>query len=449
MSVNLFQTCPAQSYLPATIRHNMAGWFVEFYAFNPLTQKRERVKYRLNKYRQKFRTMQEFRVWTGQLCYSINSKLSAGWSPFGGSAFSMSNTAITTAQQMMAAPMIGVPQMPVVTPIVPMQPQVVAQSNVSTKPKKKTRADEPLIKVIDKFIEEKTLELRKSTLYSYNSFCVNFKAWVKENYSNITASEFTQEYALEYMEYVFRGGNSRPHAKAKLSDNGTVCPRTYNNNLKQGRAVFSWAVSNCYATDNPFAKIKVKREEEKQRILIPQDVRAKIANYFREKNPAMMIICDMTYSTLLRPIEISRIQIKYIDIEHGTITMPGDKTKNHKNRICRISPNILPIIKEYIKDAGLDDYLIADGCWKCGKKPMNSHSFSGAWDRMRTDLGLPNEMQLYSLRDTGINNMLRAGLDPLSVMQAADHHDLSMTTRYANHADSELFQRLNEKAPSF
>lgn len=447
MSVDFFQTCPAQSYLPATIRHNSAGWFVEFYAFNPLIQKRERVKYRLNKYRQKFRTMQEFRVWTGQLCYSINSKLSVGWSPFGGTAFTVS-TSLITAQQMMTAPMIGVPQQPVNTPIIPMQVQVETPI-VQPKPKKKTRADEPLVKVIDKFIEEKTLELRKSTLYSYNSFCVNFKAWVKSNHPNITASEFTQEYALEYMEYVFRGGNSRPHAKAKLSENGTVCPRTYNNNLKQGRAVFSWAVSNCYATDNPFAKIKVKREEEKQRILIPQDVRARIADYFKEKNPAMMIICDMTYSTLLRPIEISRIQIKYIDIEQGTITMPGDKTKNHKNRVCRISPNILPIFKEYIKGAEPDDYLIADGSWRCGKKPMNSHTFSGAWDRMRTDLNLPSEMQLYSLRDTGINSMLRAGLDPLSVMQAADHHDLSMTTRYANHADPNLFKRLNELAPGF
>ena len=58
-------------------------------------------------------------------------------------------------------------------------------------------------------------------------------------------------------------------------------------------------------------------------------------------------------------------------------------------------------------------------------------------------------MQLYSLRDTGINGMLKAGIDNLSVMQAADHHDLSMTTRYANHEDPELFERLNKLAPKF
>jgi integrase len=71
------------------------------------------------------------------------------------------------------------------------------------------------------------------------------------------------------------------------------------------------------------------------------------------------------------------------------------------------------------------------------------------WDKMRRSLKLPQEMQLYSLRDTGINNMLKAGIDPLTVMQAADHHDLSMTTRYANHADPNLIRTLTELAPKF
>lgn len=80
---------------------------------------------------------------------------------------------------------------------------------------------------------------------------------------------------------------------------------------------------------------------------------------------------------------------------------------------------------------------------------MDSKRYRKHWDIMRKDLKLPQEMQLYSLRDTGINNMLKAGIDPLTVMQAADHHDLSMTTRYANHIDPNLMNTLLEKAPSF
>lgn len=50
------------------------------------------------------------------------------------------------------------------------------------------------------------------------------------------------------------------------------------------------------------------------------------------------------------------------------------------------------------------------------------------WIKIRKKLNLPEEMQLYSLRDTGIFDMLKSGIDDLSVMQHADHHSLEMTT---------------------
>ena len=68
---------------------------------------------------------------------------------------------------------------------------------------------------------------------------------------------------------------------------------------------------------------------------------------------------------------------------------------------------------------------------------------------MRTALKLPAEYQLYSLKDTAINSMLKAGVDDLSVMQAAGHKDLGMTTIYANHHDDKLIDNLNSRAPRF
>lgn len=58
-------------------------------------------------------------------------------------------------------------------------------------------------------------------------------------------------------------------------------------------------------------------------------------------------------------------------------------------------------------------------------------------------------MQLYSLRDTGIYDMLKSGIDDLTVMQHADHSTLEMTTIYGNHQDPNLINLINEKAPKF
>jgi len=62
---------------------------------------------------------------------------------------------------------------------------------------------------------------------------------------------------------------------------------------------------------------------------------------------------------------------------------------------------------------------------------------------------LPLNMQLYSFRDTGIFEMLKAGIDPLSVKQHADHHSLEMTTIYSNHADPHLTEIIHNQAPKF
>jgi integrase len=68
---------------------------------------------------------------------------------------------------------------------------------------------------------------------------------------------------------------------------------------------------------------------------------------------------------------------------------------------------------------------------------------------MKKRLKLPDEMQMYSLRDSGIYDMLKSGIDDLSVMQHADHSSLEMTTLYGNHFDKDLIKKIIDKAPKF
>jgi integrase len=53
---------------------------------------------------------------------------------------------------------------------------------------------------------------------------------------------------------------------------------------------------------------------------------------------------------------------------------------------------------------------------------------------MRKALGWPTSKQLYSLRDTGIIQLLRDGVDLLHVMQQAGHTDVATTNKYLRHA---------------
>lgn len=426
-------------YLPAVLRQNCMGWYIEYYAYNQISKGLERKRVRVNRERKRARTFAEFRSITTQMIIQINCQLASGWSPF----------AISSTIQVQ-------PTMPVVMQPIQLPAQQVMQSYASAPAPTMVAPQQPtddgsvdMLVLIDKFLKAKKRDLTENTMRSYESFCNGLKKWILLKHPDLRSNQFTQRLAVDYMDYVLEGNNATKNGKARKHEDGTVSNRTYNNNLKQGRALFSWAVEKCYCESNPFEKIKTKREEKKTRVIIPEPWRKKIREYFEKTNPQYLIICELVHTSLIRPVEISRLQAYMVNIGEGCIDMPANITKNHKERKARLSEELKEMLSKHIMGAKPDDYLFADKCWRCGKVAMSSHTFGNVWEAMRREIKLPEEMQLYSLRDTGINGMLKAGIDPLSVMQAADHSDLSMTTRYANHVDPELFKKLNELAPSF
>ena len=83
-------------------------------------------------------------------------------------------------------------------------------------------------------------------------------------YPTLPASKFSQVQANQYMEFVLTGRNTNEvRQEWRKLENGRVSPRTYNNNIKLGRAFFSWAVEKSYARINPFEKLKPKRAQGK------------------------------------------------------------------------------------------------------------------------------------------------------------------------------------------
>jgi len=402
-----FQQTPA-NFVPAQLRHDTNGWYLVYYQFNPLLDKLDMKRIKLNLLRRRCRTMVEFKMQVEELTSTINARLRTG-------ALAMQSQQKVNRE---------------------VYPEIASYDGGDN-----IRYYKTIEEVTNIFIAEKTKELRETTLRSYKSFCSIFMAWVNTNYPQLKMSMFTKALAIEFMD---------ERAKTDMT------PRTYNNTVKLGCTFFSWAMNKCYARENPFMKMEKKRTQKKKRTLIPQNVRLLIDQYFQEHNPAMRIVMRLVYTSLLRPVEISRVQVKQLDFERHCIHMPGDKTKNWDDRDARMDQELEQMLQRHILGAKPDDYLFADLKWRCGKNPMRSHTFSNAWDSMRENLLddkgkriVPDEFQLYSLKDTAINGMIKSGVDDLSVMQAAGHKDLKMTQIYADHTDPNLINKLNEQAPKF
>lgn len=371
-------------YLPAIVKKNSHGWYVEYQVVNPSTGKMKRYRQQLNNLRKHYARLSDFKEHCNRIVCTINAKLAGGWSPVG--------------------------------------------ENINT------RLYTPLSMVISDYLDEKSAELRPDTMRSYRSFCTSFGKWVEETAPGCQAVLFNKVLAIRYLDYCFK--------ERKLKG------RSWNNRLKSASALFSWAVEKCYCKENPFAGIKTKREEEKKRVLVPPEARIRISDWCRDHNPGLLIVSHLVYSSLIRPKEIRGIRVGDVFLDKHYIHIRPEVSKTHYARFSSLSPELEEALSGWIGNAKSSDYLIGRDYRSCSIQQSNSR-FVKDWEKMRNALDLPEEMQLYSLRDTGINEMLKSGIDPLTVMQHADHHDLSITTRYANHADPHLVEVISARAPRF
>jgi len=144
-------------YVPAVLKEYKEFWCIEYYVKNPIThefqRKREKVTCYINRYG-KMQARSYLRVVINQL----NLKLSQGWSPF------------------------------------------FVQED--------SRLYERITEVTEKFISERSRDLRPDTIRSYKSSINEFLRFTKENYPTITASTFNHNIAVRYMDYILSKGNS-------------------------------------------------------------------------------------------------------------------------------------------------------------------------------------------------------------------------------------------------
>jgi len=285
--------------------------------------------------------------------------------------------------------------------------------------------------IIPIYLQEKKKDVRKATYDTYKSFCNIFSDYLTEDNYDGFISTFSHENANSFMHYVY--------FKRDVSAN------CYNNYIKLARVFFSWMVENGYAKENHFLEIKPKRREEKKRVLIGQDMREKLKQYLKMNDPLMLIACELVFYSLIRPKEILNIKVK--DICADYIIIRGEISKNHNTRKAAISEEIKQLLADKLNYN--PEYYIFSKDGVPGEKKLSDKYLSKRFLKIKKEIGIPENMQLYSFRDTGITEMIKSGIDDLTVMQHADHSDLTITSRYARHIDDSVGEKIRRSGIKF
>lgn len=267
----------------------------------------------------------------------------------------------------------------------------------------------------------KPRQLRHSSPVSYASFTNVLKEWCEKNQiMDIPAHGFNRTHASNFLAYV--------------SDVRMVGNTTYNNYLVFFSMLMKWMIERGYRTDNPFLGFARRREVQKTRTYLTNEERLEMAKWIATNDPTFWLPCLFVYGTLIRPAELKRLRVEHVDLERQVVFLPAEETKHGYDRT--------PAIPKWMVDElrAMDFDKQPRKAWLIGKRvvpgdsPIARNRLGKQWVKMRTALQWPDSKQFYSLRDTGIIQLIRDGVDLLHVMQQAGHKDIATTNSYLRHA---------------
>jgi len=358
-----------KSYTPPKLTRGKNNWYISFYAYNPETEKLQRKVIRLNHV--KTNRLQ----YANELLKRLSNNLATGWNPW------------------------------------------------TEKESNKTYVR--LSKAIDHFIliAEKKLNdnvIRQETLKDYISYLRNFQNWIEgKNWGDIYIYKIDKKLITLFLEHIY------------IERNRTV--QTRNNYLKYLSVFCGFLVENDYLKSKPTDGIRTLKKGVKQREVISEDNLKKIFDYLKDKNKFYLLACYILYYCFIRPRELSLLKISDINFKTGIIVVQNIVAKNKKTQAVSIPVPLQNLMIELQLFSYKTDYFIFSQNFEPGKNKRSEKFFRDEWIKVRRKLKLPVSYKFYSLKDTGITNLLSITGNPLLVRDQARHSNIAITDIYTPH----------------
>ncbi len=184
-----------------------------------------------------------------------------------------------------------------------------------------------------------------------------------------------------------------------------------------------------------FYQIQLKRpkyHQEAKRITLP--TREKLMMLIAQAPNALSTRLQMSMETGLRPVELCRLRVKDIDIDHKTVN--PTTAKNGNPRVVPMSPNLVAKIQERITRKGLkpNDKLFGE---------MDADHYGSKYRVWRNKLAEKlkdptiHQIRLYDFRHYFCTKKLYDLNNPYTVMVLMGHKQLKTTQIYMHYIPME------------
>ena len=378
MSSSKNSSLPAviKSYTMPVLTCAKCYWYISFYAYDPSQSKLRRKRIRISP---KFKKVSERRQYANDLLERITLELRQGWNPW----INFSS-----------------PE------------QYATWQDVCTEYRS----------YIGKCKAEALM--REKTWKGYTSFLDNFNAWNDSQHRPIFyAFQFDQKLLTRFVDWLWL-------------DKG-LSVRTRDNYVMWLHTFCKFLTGRSFVESDPSASLQCiggKIKSNKNRTVIAAEGMARLKDWCLEHNKYFLLACYILYYCFIRPNEMSYIQLKHISIKRSTIFIPDYSSKNGKDGTVTLPDVVVKLMIDLEIFTHSDtDYLFSHQL-RPGPERHSPKQFTDYWSHyVRKALNFPDKWKFYSLKDTGITDLIRDNADLLSVRNQARHHSLLMTDIYTPH----------------
>lgn len=243
--------------------------------------------------------------------------------------------------------------------------------------------------------------------------------WMKEKDVKVVYTyQFNKNVVNKFIDYIL------------IEKNDSI--RTRNNYVGWIRTFSNFLLARGYITQDPTVGLSfVRRCGPKNREIIPDKVLIKIKTYLESKNKHYLLACYLIHYLFIRPGEMTFLKVGDLSEKNKTIKLSGTHTKNGHDAVVTIPNHVLDLMKELKIFSAPSSFYLFSSKFRPGKKKSPITKFGKFWaSYVKKDLKLKDSYKLYSLKDTGITNMIKNNTDLLSVRDQARHSSVQITNIY-------------------
>lgn len=264
--------------------------------------------------------------------------------------------------------------------------------------------------------------LREHTLYDYSNKLNMLKQWNRNQKVPITyIYQVDKRFINDFLDYVY------------IERNNSI--RTRNNYLIWMKTFCGYLTQRSYLKDNPtngLTAIKQRGHTKDRSVLTDKDM-IRLGDYLDQRNKHFKLACMLLHYVFIRPKEMANLKLSDFNIKNQTILISGVYSKNRKSETVTLPIKIIRLMLELGVFNHPSHYYLFSYDFKPGEEQKSEKNFRDFWQRhIRKDLKFSLQYKFYSLKDTGITNMLKS-CDTKTVRDQARHSNIAITDIYTPH----------------